>query len=255
MQTTELSTIPHPSRRECSPMSRPLGDALIRAYSELRFGELTTAHLPSGARLGLKSRRHELETALTPAEPDRIRIILATLADMPAQVETDPAKIRFAMERNLADLAEFPEWAIAAAARSYRKGEVGDGKWRPTAGELAKFARARVRAWREELAKIEAVLSAPAIAAPEAIDAERRKQVADGVRAQTAAMVANLSDPVGARDPNMMPDVREITDPARAELAKAALDQKLADASEAYSRAPCVLSEAALATMRRGDAA
>lgn len=140
-------------------MSQALSMALTRATNALRDG-LTPADLPSGTREGLVTRGQELALALAPADPNRVRLILATLADMAGPTETDPNKARFAIERDVADLSGLPEWALAAAARAYRRGEVGDGRWRPAAGEVAKLARAKCEAARAEAYRIERVLKA-----------------------------------------------------------------------------------------------
>lgn len=163
--------------------------ALSRARSALAGGELTSDALPTAARHGLQNRLADLRGALWPAKPDAVRAILLTLADMPTQVESDPSKLRYSLERDVSDLACLPEWALASAARAYRRGEIGDGHWRPTAGEIARVAREKARQWIEEASRIDAVLTARLAPASKPIDPERRKQLADILRAAAAELV------------------------------------------------------------------
>lgn len=167
-------------------MSQALDLALSTAVMALEGGSLPATALPEGARLGLGRRIRELDASLARASDDMIRKILATIADMPSRVETDPAKLRFALERDVSDLSEFPEWALAAAARAYRKGEIGDGPWRPTTGDLATYARQRVAAHRRERERIERVLRAKIEPPKKPASAEQRKASADRLRALVA---------------------------------------------------------------------
>jgi hypothetical protein len=192
MQTTALTSTSRAYsqavRREPSPISRDLGFALRRALMTIESGgALTSDDLPSGTRRDLVARRQELADCLMPAAPDRIRQILATLADMPAQAETDPTKARFALERDVADLVLIPEWALTAAARAYRRGEIADGKWRPTAGELAKLARFKCEAALIQAAQIDRVLAAKSDAAPK-VSADRRKELGAMLRDLAASL-------------------------------------------------------------------
>ena len=90
--------------------------------------------LPDATRQALSARQVCLAEALAPANDRQIRAVLATLADMPAAAESDHLKARFALERDILDLKGLPEWAIADAARAYRRGEVGDGRCAPLQG-------------------------------------------------------------------------------------------------------------------------
>lgn len=185
---TTLPSTQAPSSREPHPMSQALDIALARAVMAIEEGSLSAQALPEGARLGLATRARELDASLARAHADAIKKILATIADMPTKVETDAAKLRFALERDVSDLSEFPEWALAAAARAYRKGEVGDGHWRPTAGDLASYARQRVAAHRREREKIGQVLRARMTPPQKAASPEQRKRVADGLRELAARL-------------------------------------------------------------------
>ena len=188
MTKTALQSISPASSDEPHPSSQALGLAVSRAMNALNHGALLPVDaLPPAARLGLQNRLADLRGALVPASREAIRAILLTLSDMPTQVEADPAKLRYSLERDVADLSAFPEWALADAARAYRRGEIGDGHWRPTAGEVAKSARERIYEWSKEAARISRVLNARIAPASKPIDPERRKELADMLRAAVGA--------------------------------------------------------------------
>ena len=110
-----------------------------------------------------------------------------TLADMAGPTEQDPAKARFALERDISDLSSLPEWALALAARAYRRGEVGEGRWRPTAGELARLARQKCDWARAEKARIDKVLAAKVDSEPR-VSPEKRAELAKLVRNAASGM-------------------------------------------------------------------
>lgn len=183
MSEAELATINHHSSRELSPMSPPLDTVLSMASNALENGRLPATALADGARQALARREEDLAGSLAPASPERIRKVLATISDMPSKTEEDRAKLRFALERDVTDLAEFPEWALAAAARAYRKGIVGDGVWRPTTGQLAAYCRQKVAAAIAERARILRVLMAHLESPRKPISEERRGEMAASLRA------------------------------------------------------------------------
>lgn len=170
-------------------MSRHLDSALSRAGNALECGRLPPMALADGARQALIRREQDLDSHLAPASAERIRMVLATISDMPSRTEEDRAKIRFAIERDVADLSEFPEWALAAAARAYRKASVGDGVFRPTTGQLAAYCRQKVAGAIAERARINAVLTAKVEPPCKPIDAERRSELAASLRALGERMV------------------------------------------------------------------
>jgi len=176
-------------------MSRPLGDALSLACNALTNGRLPANALAEGARQALARRADDLARALSPASPERIRIILATIADMPSRTEEDRAKLRFALERDVADLSEFPEWALAAAARAYRKREVGDDVFRPTTGQLAVVCRQRTAAAVVERRRIAAVLTAEIEPPRKPIEPARRAELAAALRAFGEKLAASPLTP------------------------------------------------------------
>lgn len=191
MQTMALPAI-SPAFRSLTPPPRSLDVALSRMLGaiDMQGGNLFLLDMPDKVRQALAARHALLAEALTPANDHQVRAVLATLADMPAPSESDPSKARFALERDLRDLNGLSAWALADAARAYRRGEVGDGRWRPTSGQLARLAREKCASVRREEQRISRVLSAPiqidAFAGP-----ERRKAVLDLMR----SLAVHLTEP------------------------------------------------------------
>jgi hypothetical protein len=142
-------------------MHQALAISLSRAVSALDEGSLTADALPSGPRAGLASRRQQLREALAPCGPQRAAANLATLANMSFRGEPSQAMLTAIGKQDVADLADLPEWALAAACKAYRLAEIGDGHWRPKAGELRTEALRRAETHMRELAQIERVLAAP----------------------------------------------------------------------------------------------
>lgn len=172
------------------PMSLQLDLALSVAYSALENGILSEAAFPSGVRVALESRARVLDASLTPAPRDAILTVLASISGMPTKAETDPANVKAFLTIEASDLSAsgLPAWALETAARAYRLGYVGDGHWRPTAGDLASNARARVTAVYRERERINAVLRARIEPVKKSASAEQRKAVADGMRSLAAGM-------------------------------------------------------------------
>lgn len=166
--------------------------ALSVAFSALDNGELTESALPSGARVGLASRFRALDESLAPASRDAILSVLASVSFMPTRAETDPANVKAFLSIEAADLetSRLPAWSLDAAARAYRLGEAGDGHWRPTAGDLASYARQKVAAHRREREKIGQVLRARLLPPQNSASPEQRERVAAGLRELAAKLSA-----------------------------------------------------------------
>ena len=58
------------------------------------------------------------------------------------------------------DVADMPAWAIEESCTAFRRGDVGDGKWLPTPGELRKDCRMRLSGVRGEIERIRRILTA-----------------------------------------------------------------------------------------------
>jgi hypothetical protein len=114
--------------------------------------------LDPSAGLRAAARRAELRNLLKPAR--QRADVIETLATMPAFPY--PKKADAMNARALTDLAGLPSFAIGAAAADFRLGRAGD-RWRPTTRQLALLARAKVRPFQVELARIERALAAAAL--------------------------------------------------------------------------------------------
>ncbi len=100
--------------------------------------------------------------ALAPCGPQVARAVYASLAGMAARAPEDDPDVRRAIAlQEISDMAEVPAFALADAAAAYRKGDIGDGKWRPTSGELVVEARRLAGTYYAELGKLSRVLGAP----------------------------------------------------------------------------------------------
>lgn len=174
------------------PASQALHMALSVAFSALDNDSLTEAALPSGARVGLAARLRALDESLAPASREAILSVLASVSFLPTKTETDPANVKAFLSIEAADLevSGLPAWSLEAAARAYRLGEVGDGHWRPTAGDLASYARQRVAAHRREREKIGQVLRARLTSPQKSASPEQRQRVAEGLRELSAKLSA-----------------------------------------------------------------
>lgn len=170
--------------------SQALDLALAAAVSSLENGHLPADSLPSGARVGLASRARYLDDAMTPATREAVASVLASVSNMPSKTEIDPAKVKAFLELDMADIiaSKLPIWALEAAARAYRLGDVGEGHWRPTAGDLVTCARQKAASAYRERQQIAAVLSAKVDPPKKPASPEQRKELADRIRALAAGM-------------------------------------------------------------------
>jgi hypothetical protein len=143
-------------------MHPALAMSLSRALSAVADHAFDAATLTSGQRVALERRRQDLARSLAPCGRTRTAAILATLGGMASsRSEVDPEMAVGLVRQDIEDLERFPEWALAAAAQAHRTGVIGGGKWRPTAGELAKEARRLAGELAQEHAQIARVLDAP----------------------------------------------------------------------------------------------
>lgn len=184
MQTgQEISHLKGANAGAPQPMSPQLATALAIACNALSVdGRLSAAACPAAARAALAARHAELSHALAPAPIDRIRAIVAALASMPTREEADPAKRRLLFEQYLAICSDVPEWALRAAVQAFLSHEAGTA-FRPTCGALRAYALRRAEPYLAEQRRLRAALAAPIAPAGKPIDAARRKQLADMLRA------------------------------------------------------------------------
>ena len=155
------------SQQTPEPMTRALEASLARALSAVEDdGRLSAVTLPSEARDALMVRRDRLRSAMAPTGPARTAAILATLSGMSYRGEPEQKMVTFLAKQDVTDLCTLPEWALERACQAYRLAEIGDGHWRPTAGELRTYVLRKCEPWHVELEKLRRVLTAPRLDAP-----------------------------------------------------------------------------------------
>lgn len=147
-------------------MHPALEAALSFGLSALDTGYLHRESIPEGALVKLLDRRHALEASLVPAPRNVIGKVLALLGNMPAKSVPNEEELAAFLTQDIEDLSDISSWALEDAARAYRRAEIGDGLWRPTAGQLRKEAREREVPARAELHRISKLLGAKALELP-----------------------------------------------------------------------------------------
>lgn len=171
-----------------APPSQWLERALSLAEMMIGSGDLKRGTLGEPARGALLKRLDELVLALAPCQAAKIPAILTQLDAMMAPGDAGDALTVAQAKLDLRDLSGLPEFALRGAIEAFRRGAVGDGKFRPRAGEIRlealtraqPFARER---WRLEALKLEAL---PEPGKP--IDEERRRALAEAMRGAPRAM-------------------------------------------------------------------
>ena len=166
-------------------------DPMPQAH-ELRLSRLTEAlgesgglpaeSLPAGVRAEFLARRAVLRAALAPCGQRRAAAILATLAAMAFRSEPSREVAAAIARQAITDICDLPEWALTGAARAFRLAEVGDGRWRPTAGELRTEALGRMAMHLRDLRRLDRVLSARLLPARRPATPEQRAAVLAGLR-------------------------------------------------------------------------
>jgi hypothetical protein len=171
-------------------LSAELDRALSLASNGLENGRLAADLLPAEVRASLNDRAIEIAVSLVPATDEGALGVIVSVSHMPSKTEVDLANVEAFMRLEVSDLvaSRLPLWALEAAARSFRLGEAGDGHWRPTAGDLATLARAKVAALHREARKIDTVLRAKVDPPKKPASLEQRKAAADRLRAMAAGM-------------------------------------------------------------------
>lgn len=160
-----ISNSPRPTSKP-NPMHGALEASLAMALATIDDGSGDVNTLASGPRVALERRRRELGLALAPCGRKATAWLLMTLDGMAYRKEADSATTAVLVKQEIEDLQGLPEWALATAARSYRLGELGEGHWRPTSGELAKEAGRLVGPFHVELRRIGRLLDSPQLSAP-----------------------------------------------------------------------------------------
>ena len=135
------------------------------------------------ARAALIARKVELREAMGPSDKAEIGRTLLTFIDMRGGFKPgSAAEAAFFNQLRAADLAEVPLWALVETVRAFRRGEIGAGLIRPTAGQLRKQAEERAAALFVELRDVERVLAAPVALEPTEDDLARKRELARRMR-------------------------------------------------------------------------
>ena len=140
--------------------------ALTLGLSALDSGYLHCETIPPDVLGALVVHRADLQTVLSAAPRATIMKILASLSGMPSQAVVNEDELAALLRQDVEDLSDLSAWALESAARAFRRGEIGDGKWRPTAGQLRKEARQREIDPRADLYKLGRLLDHKDIRAP-----------------------------------------------------------------------------------------
>lgn len=168
-----------PLARAPDDLPRELGEELRRAARELALeGDV---NLRPGSREALRWRAADLEHMLRPVGEDPLDLILVSLSTMIAQATPGvDGKLVLRLARHDILAAKIPEFALHAAAKDFRLGLAGDGRFRPTVAELLRLARLKALRFAEEAAQITRVLAAKT---RRRIDPLEKARVAEGLRA------------------------------------------------------------------------
>ena len=121
------------------------------AFEAVRDKTLHRELVDDSVKSVMRERRDQLDAALVPARREAVAALLATLAGMARSQRLDADTSRAIVLQEVDDLSDVSQWALAAAVRAYRVGDVGDGQWRPTAGQLRLAAKKHELTFRVEL--------------------------------------------------------------------------------------------------------
>lgn len=159
-----------------------------RGLAAVEEGSLHREVVPKGALISLQNRRKAIEASLMFAEPSTVVKLLTTLNRMAVRVLDDEREVEAFVRQEVEDLSDISAWALDQAVVAYRRGDVGDGKWRPTAGQIRQEARRREQPVRAELYQLQRLLDHRDLEKPkpEPLSPERREELIRLLR-ETAA--------------------------------------------------------------------
>ncbi len=197
-----------------------------------------TADAVSALRSDMAARVRQIEGWLSPAGESLAASEVASIFAVMAVKGMGDGEADAMMAVYVADLSDLPYFALAGACKRFRKGEIGDGKWAPTPGEICQEAQRLLDAPLAEKFDLTAILSAE-VQSPQ-VSPERKAELL----AEKDALLASLRFSGKVEPPAI--DVRAVPEPARkktiCETIMADLEQKRAD----YAASPVSLSDAAL---------
>ena len=150
-----------PSRAVCGARDLEPGVLLERtvaaATSLAAQGRLNQKTVSEVVRSTLLMRLDRLALALAPCGLQKIPAILAELDGMIDRALGSEAQAIAQAKLDLRDLEGLPEFALRDAVRAFRRGARGEGRFRPTAGEIRIEALRRVEPFARERLAIEAL--------------------------------------------------------------------------------------------------
>jgi hypothetical protein len=130
-------------------------------------------------RSDLQSRKAELDRALTTtSEENVIRMVGVMRAAFPSQAMGEADK-KAALKVYASTLMKYPSWVISRACRRFTDGTTGEGRFAPSAAEMARECEAIVAPYREQRHQIETILTAEVYREP---TEEERQQVHEHFR-------------------------------------------------------------------------
>lgn len=135
-------------------------------------------------RAFMARRAAEIGGWLAPATPAETLAEVTRLLRMMAMQGGSEAELTTVIASYIDDLGNVPAAMLREACGRFRRGEVGDGRFAPKAGELRREAMRLAEHWIAERARIERVLAARVLPPP----TESRK--ADNVRETTRQLNA-----------------------------------------------------------------
>lgn len=154
----------------------------ILGFRDCRFRSAERAPTAS-ERAMLNQRRAQLQHALSPASEHTITVEISGLHLTMISPNASQSEQLALLRAYRSDLLGLPAFALIEACKRFRTGHAGGktetaGKFMPRIGEVRQLAESIALPFRQELRKIESILSAT-VPAAKAESAEHRKAVVD----------------------------------------------------------------------------
>ncbi len=197
-----------------------------------------TAEVRAGLVSDIVSRVRQIDAWLVPAGDEMAASEIASIFAVMSIKGMGDGEADAMMAVYISDLSDLPYFALAGACKQFRKGQLGDGKWAPTPGEIYQAAQKLMEPPLAEKSDLQAILSAE-VQTPQ-ISADRKAQLLEEKNALLAALRRGME-----AGPNPQ-DVRAHLEPERRqsveETTLAGFEKRRAE----YVANPVQLSGAAL---------
>ena len=144
-----------------------------------------TAESIAGLRSEIEARVRQIEGWFAPAGRDLTAREVAAIFAVMAVKGMGDGEADAMMGVYVSDLADLPYFALSGACKQFRTGELGDGRWAPTPGEICKAARKLTEGPLAEKSTLLAITSAE-IQKPQ-ISAGRKAEIIAATRAAAEA--------------------------------------------------------------------